>query len=54
MPMLGAAAVKFASGLPLQDEGDQARYLVAAEDHPGEAARDDREKEGSDDGIFHR
>ena len=50
MPVLGAAAA-IASGLPLQDEGDQARDLVAAEEHRGEAARDDREKEGSDDGA---
>jgi hypothetical protein len=43
----GASAAKPA----LQDEGDQARDLVAGEDHRGETARDDREKEGSDDGA---
>ena len=38
----------------LQREGDQASDLVATENQRGEAACDDREKEGSSDGVLHR
>jgi hypothetical protein len=43
-----------AAGASLQGEGDEVGDSIAAKDHHGEAARDDREKEGSGDGILHR